>query len=49
MYKYYPHKIYLSIMSTKGSESNNAVDTSKLDNICSHVTALAGSNLSPQV
>ncbi len=34
-------------MSTSGSESNNAVATSKLSNIWSHVASLVGSNLTP--
>ena len=36
-------------MSTPGSKSDNAVVTSKVNNIWSHVTTLAGSNLTPQV
>ncbi len=35
-------------MSTSGSKSNDAVGMSKLSNIWSHVTALAGSNLTSQ-
>ena len=36
-------------MSTSGSKSDNAVGTSKLSNIWSIVTTLAGSNMTPQV
>ena len=47
IWKYYSHKASLFTISTSGSESNDAVVTSTLTLIWSHVTALAGSNLTP--